>query len=159
MKSNIINDMRAECLNHSHTIKHKHIATVIKNGRPIIDYSYNTFNTLSNNDFNMFNTYSLHAEISAIINAFKLYGIYRLSFKPTKKLTKRLKKCSIVVLRIDMNGNLAESKPCKSCLNVLKQLNIKNVYYSSKNGIIKESVRGLESEHLSGYMRNIVRGA
>lgn len=41
---------------------------------------------------------------------------------------------TICVLRIDRNNKLAQSKPCKCCANVIKQLNFKKVYHTNSLG-------------------------
>lgn len=38
--------------------------------------------------------------------------------------------CVLVNIRIDNNGRLAYSRPCKSCESLLKYLNFKRVFYS-----------------------------
>ena len=51
-----------------------------------------------------------------------------------------LKDYSMVVLRVDRKGNLANSKPCCGCQNVIKQFNIGEVWYSdSKGEVVKNS--------------------
>ena len=45
---------------------------------------------------------------------------------------------NMIVLRIDGKGKLNMSKPCAGCQSLLKQFNVKNVWYSdSTGGIIK----------------------
>ena len=43
---------------------------------------------------------------------------------------------SIIVLRIDKNRKLNNSKPCSGCRSVLNQFNIKNIFYSNSEGNI-----------------------
>jgi len=43
---------------------------------------------------------------------------------------------SIIVLRIDRNGKLNNSKPCLGCRSVLNQFNVKNIFYSNSEGNI-----------------------
>jgi hypothetical protein len=51
-----------------------------------------------------------------------------------------LKDYSMVVLRVDRKGNLANSKPCCGCQSVIKQFNIGEVWYSdSKGEVVKNS--------------------
>ena len=51
-----------------------------------------------------------------------------------------LKDYSMVVLRVDRKGNLANSKPCCGCQRVIKQFNIGEVWYSdSKGEVVKNS--------------------
>lgn len=49
---------------------------------------------------------------------------------------KRLKECSLLVVRINKNGNLVSAKPCSACLAALNLANIKKIYYSDYNGKI-----------------------
>jgi hypothetical protein len=67
---------------------------------------------------------SMHAEISAY-----------LKIKHYKNVAKKL---DLFVIRITKGGNLAESRPCFHCMDVLSKskLNIKNVYYSTSFGTI-----------------------
>jgi hypothetical protein len=40
----------------------------------------------------------------------------------------------IVVLRINREGRILGSKPCKNCQKILDSLELKNLYYSDDNG-------------------------
>ena len=53
-----------------------------------------------------------------------------------KVVPKDINKYDIFVIRIDKNGNLAESSPCRMCVNMMKQFNIRRVYYSTREGNI-----------------------
>jgi hypothetical protein len=48
------------------------------------------------------------------------------------------KKLDLFVIRITKGGNLAESRPCFHCIDILAKshLNICNVYYSTSDGTI-----------------------
>ena len=49
------------------------------------------------------------------------------------------------------------SKPCKNCTEMLKMLNIRNIYYSDNNGnIINERVRDLQNNHMAKIINNLV---
>ena len=50
-----------------------------------------------------------------------------------------LKDYSMVVLRVDRKGNLANSKPCCGCQSVIKQFNIGDVWYSDSKGEVVEN--------------------
>ncbi len=67
---------------------------------------------------------SLHAEIDA--------------FKKIKKYKNTPKKLDLFVIRITNSGNLAESRPCFHCIDILSKsrLHICNVYYSTSSGTI-----------------------
>jgi len=41
-----------------------------------------------------------------------------------------LKKCKLVIVRVDKNGNIANSKPCKACQKLIKSVGIKKVEYT-----------------------------
>jgi len=41
-----------------------------------------------------------------------------------------LKKCYLVVVRVDKNGNLAYSKPCKACQKLIDSVGLKKVEYT-----------------------------
>ena len=72
---------------------------------------------------------SIHAEIDAY---------YKI--KNYKNIGKKL---DLFVIRITKGGNLAESRPCFHCIDILSKskLNICNVYYSTSSGkIAKEKL-------------------
>lgn len=55
----------------------------------------------------------------------------------------------LVVIRLDKNNNLCDSKPCVNCLNLIRKSNIKKIYYSDNYGnIIKEKVKNITTNHL-----------
>lgn len=45
----------------------------------------------------------------------------------------------IYVVRILRNNSLALSKPCDGCMKLIKDVGIKNIYYSTENGYNHES--------------------
>ena len=45
---------------------------------------------------------------------------------------------SMIVLRVDRKGKLANSKPCIGCLSLLKSYNIDNVFFSNTDGKIEK---------------------
>ena len=51
-----------------------------------------------------------------------------------------LRDYKMVVLRVDRNGNLANSKPCCGCQSVIEQFNVGEVWHSDSNGsVVKNS--------------------
>jgi deoxycytidylate deaminase len=60
---------------------------------------------------------SVHAEIDAIISA-----------------RADLKRSSMIVVRINNNGNLMLAKPCDHCMTYIRHVGIKEVIYSINNG-------------------------
>lgn len=47
-------------------------------------------------------------------------------------------KCVLVNVRINKNRKIDISKPCTGCLNLLKFINYKSVFYTNKNGQFEE---------------------
>jgi len=46
--------------------------------------------------------------------------------------------CVFINIRIDKNGKLALSKPCKGCQDLLKKVGYKKLYYSTNMGTFEE---------------------
>ncbi len=45
---------------------------------------------------------------------------------------------SMIVLRVDRKGRLANSKPCPGCLSLLRSYNVSEVFYSDTEGNIEK---------------------
>jgi len=45
---------------------------------------------------------------------------------------------SMIVLRVDRKGKLANSKPCSGCLSLIKSFNLNEVYFSNVEGKIEK---------------------
>jgi hypothetical protein len=61
-----------------------------------------------------------------------------------------VKKNDLIVIRINKQGDLVSSRPCYNCLEMMKAVNIKKVYYSDNDGnIICENVKDMISIHAS----------
>ena len=92
---------------------------------------------------------SKHAEIDAINK-----------IKKKKNLPKQV---DIVVIKLTKSGQLGESRPCYHCLCSLERsnLNIKHVYYSTKNNtIIREKLADMkycEHTQISSGMRHAMK--
>jgi len=65
----------------------------------------------------------LHAETSAIKNALRTVSVEELS------------KATLFVARVKKNGEVAMSKPCKGCERCIVDFGIKNVVYTTDEGI------------------------
>jgi deoxycytidylate deaminase len=48
-----------------------------------------------------------------------------------------LKRCSILIIRINRNNELCHSKPCKLCQSLISDVGINKIYYSDKSGKIQ----------------------
>lgn len=62
----------------------------------------------------------IHAELDVILKSGK----------------KNLRGHDLVVLRVDNNGKLNNSKPCAGCSSVIRQFGVENIYYSTSSGNI-----------------------
>lgn len=86
-----------------------------------------------------------HAEVDAVLKL------------PSRKKNNPLKIC-LVVLRVDKNGKLKNSRPCADCLKRLQFLHgykIRYIYYSCNDGnIVKEKY----TELLRSDIQHITRG-
>lgn len=57
---------------------------------------------------------------------------------------------SIIVIRVNGEGRLCNSRPCINCLNYMKLFSIKTVHYSTEEGeIISEKIKEMHTTHLS----------
>ena len=90
---------------------------------------------------------STHAEIDAIKK-------YKCKYKHKNGKNYSKNNISIFVIRVNGNGELKMSKPCKHCHSyILSSSNIKKVYYSDENGnIVCEKVRDMECVHIPKLM-------
>ncbi len=71
-------------------------------------------------------------------------------------IKKAIKKANMIVIRYS-NNQLTNSKPCNQCTDILKKLELKYIYYSNNNVIIKEKVKFLETEHKSQLNRTFYK--
>jgi deoxycytidylate deaminase len=101
--------------------KHKH-GVVICRGSNVISLGTNQIKTHTR--AKDYWTASIHAELSAIINA------KRNDFTG----------CDIYVFRRNKINEVADSKPCTHCQILISSLNFRRVYYSSYKGIKCEKV-------------------
>lgn len=46
----------------------------------------------------------------------------------------------MIVLRVDKKSKLNNSKPCSGCASLIRQFNLKNVYYSNSHGKIESLI-------------------
>jgi tRNA(Arg) A34 adenosine deaminase TadA len=89
-----------------------HGAIVTHRGR-IVGKGHNKY---CNSNFN--EKTSLHAEVCAIKDALK-------------KITEDdLKKCQLIVIRVNREGECLNSKPCCNCTRFINQFKIKKVFHS-----------------------------
>lgn len=94
--------------------QHKVGAVIIKKNR-IIGLGFNRMKThpRSPHDYKF-----LHGEVDAILDCKR----------------EDLAGASIYVYREHKNGDLALSKPCKSCMNMLELLEVRDIFYTIEDG-------------------------
>lgn len=87
------------------------------------------------------NNISFHAECSVISIG--------------KSILKSVKGLDILVIRINKNGVINNSRPCNNCIDELIKNGIRNIYYSDTTGrIVKEYVKDMERLHICGKIKN-----
>ena len=91
-----------------------HGAVVIYRGK-ILSSGYNYYHDYK---FNSNYKESVHAEVSAINNARK------------KIPASELKKCELVIIRVNKRGEHLNSKPCCHCEKFINGFNIRKVFHS-----------------------------
>ena len=70
--------------------------------------------------------------------------------KNIEEIKKIFKKTTIYVVRCDKKNELQESAPCENCLEMIINLNIKRIVFSSKdNQFISAEPRNLQINHIS----------
>jgi len=116
LKNNIISDLYQNKI-HSHE-GYFHIA-LIPNNKSFISSTNDYNRTFLKKKF----IFSLHAEVSAL---HKFNNIFK--HNPNKKIKE------LIVLRLNRQYELKNSKPCKHCLETMFQYNVKYVIYSENNG-------------------------
>lgn len=69
-----------------------------------------------------------------------------------KNIQRKLNNVQLLVVRIGGNSKkeFVNSKPCVHCINYMKQLGIKKIYYSDNFGnIIYEKIQDIQTDHVS----------
>lgn len=137
-------DKLIEQAQHSNML-HTHSAVVFKNGKPIL-YGHNETRGFTN----------IHAEMNVIRKYCNQLGIY--SYYNIKKLRRILRKIEILVVRIAATHPtqyLRMSKPCYHCIQQLRYLGIKKIYYSNEMGdIIYEKMNHIHNAHITPLYKN-----
>lgn len=128
--------MKRVSIDNTPIAQQRHICAIIKeNGSDInvISVGYNIRFKVNNETY--------HAEEDALM-----------------KLKSKYKKISLVIIRISRSSNkedykLSMSKPCNNCVSLISNYKIKNVYYSTDNGIVKEKFKSIleGKQHFSKF--------
>ncbi len=104
----------AKCQAENSVMESLHGAILIHRGK-IVGKGYNkhAFNTTNNK-----NTFSVHAEVCAIENAL------------LKVPLEEVKKCILVIVRINKRGDFMSSHPCKNCQKYIENIGLKTTFHS-----------------------------
>lgn len=109
----------------------KHAAAIIKSKKEIT-IGYNKF---------IGKQFTIHAEMDAIFDFIK------------KNSRDELKGMDVIVIR-SKNNKLNISRPCKACIEKMRDLGIRKVYYSDSDGnIVYEYINDMKIIHISSYER------
>ena len=74
-----------------------------------------------------------------------------------KNKPRNLTKCTLVIIRINRQGDIRSSKPCAECVKHLKHYGIKKIFYSSDDGFEFVSSNNLENSHRTLYFRRAAK--
>jgi len=66
-------------------------------------------------------------------------------------------KLDMIVIRIDSSGDMVNSRPCHNCLDMMKAVGVRKIFYSHNNNIICERVNNMISINSSSIMRKLER--
>ena len=139
------------------TIQYRLAACIIQNGTPVCEPKCNDDRNYCRGHF----CGSLHAEVRAMLTHFgtsinydRKSGWRNVSIDSQER---KAKKYDIFVVRINKprdnvtdEPTLVNARPCFNCLNMMKSVGIRRVYYSDDSGnIIYENVRDMISIHTS----------
>lgn len=147
--SNIINNLRLEAS--KSIIDQQLSAVIIKGKRMITKPCCNTSRSICRGNC----IGSLHAEANAIFN---YYG-KNLSYNKKSGwiLGERYKsKLDLAVVRINKLGEICNARPCHNCLNMMKTVGIRRVYYSiNPELVVCENVKDMISIQSSSVDKHI----
>jgi len=113
--------------------KSQHIGCVAVYGHKIISSGYNSNKTnpaqkrLNIHRFDVDTPATIHAEVACLLPLINRRDI-------------NFNDISLYVYREYKNGNPALSKPCPSCMALIRQLGIRRLYYSGDNSYINEEL-------------------
>jgi hypothetical protein len=99
--------------------------------------------------------YPIHVAYATIAGKVIAWHFNNTSHHAEEHLITRLKRywpnntrIMIWVLRLDGEGNMANSKPCTHCCQLIRNSGVKKICYSMPGGIMMEDAKSINSEHL-----------
>ena len=138
------------------TLQQHLAAAVVQNNKQLSDSVCNADRNLCRGHY----TPSLHAEARALLtyygkdiyyNKYRGWCFYDSDYKA--------RKVDVVVIRVTRGGSLANARPCRKCLGMMRNLGVKRVHYSSGDNdeIITENVKYMFSIQDSSSARHFAR--
>lgn len=150
-KINILCRLQAEAQNS--LLEHQMAAAILKGNKIINKPCCN----LNRNTCRGSQIASLHAEARVILNYygkslfFNQKGHYYLANTKTNKYI-----IDLIVLKINKSGEMLNARPCYYCLDMMKAVGIKKVYYTvSSNKLNCENVKDMISIQISGVTKQL----
>lgn len=71
----------------------------------------------------------------------------------------KIKKCSLVVIRLNKDNQLIMSKPCQNCIRQMLSIGLKTVIYSNDDGkLIEEKLENMQGITTSGFKGLLWKG-
>jgi hypothetical protein len=148
--NNLINQLKIEASNS--LIDQKLAAVLMKSSKMLTEPCRNLAKNICQGN----KTSSIHAEVNAIMTYFGKSFYYDKINKRVFYSDKKNNKLNLVVIRINKNGDLCNARPCYNCLNIMKLIGIKKIYYSISNDeIICENIKDMISIQCSSIVRHI----
>lgn len=117
-------------------VLHRHSAAVIHKNQ-IMTSGHNKYIKKVVLDGGIIGHKTMHAELSAAL-------------KIKSSIQKLSGGVDIIVIRINNRMELKNSRPCNNCIEKLKSIGIRRVYYSNDDGeIVREDINTMEKLHIS----------
>ncbi len=138
------------------TLQQRLAAAVVQNNKQLSHSCCNVDRNLCRGKY----TPSVHAEARALLN---YYGnkIYYNKYRGWCFYDEdyRARKINIMVIRVTRNDKLANARPCRNCVKMMKDLGVKRVHYSTGNDdeIITENIKDMFSIQDSSSNRHFTR--
>ena len=151
-------------------IAHKHACIAFMNGTRITPYLHNykrpyiyrcLVGTL-HAEMNVLHHILIRAALNGSNISHLFYNIYnnvkltKSNISTLKKIKRKFSKISLFVVKSSNTlYNLGNSRPCITCLKMMKAFGIKNIYYSMPDYIMIESILHMETTHESNLSINM----
>jgi tRNA(Arg) A34 adenosine deaminase TadA len=117
-------------------VLHRHSAAVIYKNQ-IMTSGHNRYIKKVLLEGGEFGHKTMHAELSAVL-------------KIKSSIQKMQGSVDIIVIRINNRMELKNSRPCNNCIEKLRSIGIRRVYYSNETGnIVREDIDTMEKIHVS----------